>query len=42
MDFALSQTEMDAIRALNKERRFFNANYEQTLRFIGGLQLRKR
>lgn len=41
-DFALSQAEMDAIRALNKERRFFNANYEQTLRFIGGQQLRKR
>lgn len=42
IDFALSQAEMDAIRALNKERRFFNANYEQTLRFIGGQQLRKR
>jgi diketogulonate reductase-like aldo/keto reductase len=25
IDFALSQAEMDAIRDLNKERRFFNA-----------------
>jgi diketogulonate reductase-like aldo/keto reductase len=40
MDFALSQAEMDDIRALNKERRFFNANYEQTLQFVGAQQLR--
>lgn len=35
MDFALSQYEMDEIRALNKERRFFNATYEQVLQFTG-------
>lgn len=42
MDFALSQAEMDAIRALNKERRFYNANYEQTLQFVGGQHLNSK
>lgn len=38
-DFALSQYEMDEIRSLNKERRFFNADYQQTKRFISSLRL---
>lgn len=32
-DFALTDDEMEAIRSLNKEQRFFNATYEQVQRF---------
>lgn len=39
MDFALSQAEMDAIRTLNKEQRFYNAIYAQTLQFIDRAKL---
>lgn len=39
MDFALSQAEMDVIRALNKEQRFYNATYAQTLQFIARAKL---
>ena len=40
MDFALSQSEMDAIRALNKEQRFYNATFEQTKMFIEGRKMK--
>ena len=40
MDFALSQAEMDAIRALNKEQRFYNATFEQTKMFIEGRRMK--
>ena len=40
MDFALSQAEMDAIRALNKEQRFYNATFEQTKMFIEGRKMK--
>jgi diketogulonate reductase-like aldo/keto reductase len=36
MDFALSQYEMDQIRALNKEKRFFNMTYDQLQGFVKG------
>lgn len=32
-DFALTDAEMQAIRSLNKEQRFFNAPYEEVQRF---------
>ena len=35
-DFELSDTEMAEIRGLNKEQRFYNATYEQTMGFAGG------
>ncbi len=37
-DFALSQAEMDAIRALNQERKTYNPTYEQTVRFVNGMK----
>ena len=40
MDFALSQAEMDAIRALNKGQRFYNATFEQTKMFIEGRKMK--
>ena len=40
MDFALSQSEMDAIRALNKEQRFYNATFKQTKMFIEGRKMK--
>ena len=35
-DFELSDAEMAEIRGLNKEQRFYNATYEQTMGFAGG------
>ncbi|MBQ3787912.1 MAG: hypothetical protein II849_03795 [Bacteroidales bacterium] len=34
MDFALSNTEMAAIRALDKEKRYFNMSYEDQVRWF--------
>lgn len=39
LDFALSDEEMNAIRALNKERRFFNMTYEEAQQRFGNHDL---
>lgn len=33
-DFALSDADMQAIRSLNKEQRFFNMDYKQAEQFM--------